>query len=159
MTIPWTYLTIDGVQPLDKASRNIRPQWSLIEEGGRLVRLANGERVSLRRRQFNKYKITLSGESVRKPAIDHLAKGDIVELGWPGHLDLDGDVADNDLPRPPVPGSVRRFLRTGEAVEHGTPGIVFTAFRPLLQIMIDDIDVTEDEQNASVSWQLTGEEV
>lgn len=157
--IPWTYLTVDGVQPLDRSSRNIKASWSRIELGGEIVRLANGRRVSLRRRQFDKWKVTLSGDSIRKPALDHLRIGDIVELGWPGHFDLDGDVADADLPRPAVPGSIRRFKRDSSQVAHGTPDILFTAFRPLLTVMIDNIDVTEDEATATVSWTLTGEEV
>lgn len=160
--IPWTYLTIDGVQPLDRTARGIKAQWSLIEIGGDIVRLANGTRRSLRRRQFDKYKVSLNGAADRKPAIDHLKKGMIVVLGWPGHMDLPGDIADADLPRPAVPGSIRRFGQQGGQpvrLDHGDPGILFTAFRPLLTVMIDDIDVSEDEQDGSVSWTLTGEEV
>jgi len=160
--IPWTYLTIDGVRPLDKTARKIRAQWSRIELGGEIVRLANGTRRSLRRRQFDKYKVSLSGEAARKPSIDHLRKGDVVLIGWPGHFDLPGDVADADLPRPVVPGSIRRFGEQGGQpvrLDHGDAGVLFTAFRPLLQVMVDDVEVIEDEQEASVTWTITGEEV
>ena len=161
MTIPWTYLTIDGVRPLNRTATNIKAQWSRIEIGGDIVRLANGTRRSLRRRQFDKYKISISGDSLRKPAIDHLSKGDTVVLGWPGHFDLAGDIADNALPRPAVPGSILRFGEfDGRPVQldHGTPGVIVTAFRPVLMIMIDDVDVTEDAGGSTVSWTITGEE-
>jgi hypothetical protein len=160
--IPWTYLTIDGVRPLNRTARNIKAQWSRIEVGGDIVRLANGTRRSLRRRQFDKYRVTLSGEAVRKPAIDHLRKGDVVVVGWPGHFDLPGDVADADLPRPAVAGSILRFGEVDGmpvALAHGAAGVLVTAFRPVLSIMIDDVDVNEDAAGASVSWTISGEEV
>jgi hypothetical protein len=161
MTIPWTYLTIDGVRPLNKTATNITVDWSFVEAGGRLVRLANGERVSLRRRQFDKYKITINGEATRKPAIDHIVPGQIVEIGFPGHFDLPGDVADEDLPRPAVVGSILRFGEVnGRPVpmEHGDPGVLVTAFRPVLQVMIDNVDISERAGDAKVNWSITGEE-
>ena len=41
---------------------------------------------------------------------------------------------------------------------HGAAGVMVTAFRPILTVIVDDLDVTEDVANASVSWSLTGEE-
>lgn len=161
MAIPWTWLTINGAKPLDRTTRNVRAQLAFIETGGEIVRLANGIRRSLRRRQFDKYRFTLSGEAARKPALDAIRKGDTVVLGWPGHIDLPGDVADADLPRAAMPGSILRFGEVdGMPVQlaHGAAGVMVTAFRPILTVIVDDLDVTEDVANASVSWSLTGEE-
>lgn len=158
----WNLLTIDGVKPLDKTSRNVKVDLSKIEAGGDIVRLANGTRRSLRRRIFDKYKVSLSGEAVRKPALDHLARGDVVVLGLPVHIDLPGDVADSALPRPAVAGSIVRIGETdGQPVvlAHGEPGVLATAFRPVLTVMIDEIQINEDVQNAKVSWSISGEEV
>lgn len=160
--VNWNLLTIDSVKPLDNTCRNLKVDLSKIDAGGDIVRLANGTRRSLRRRIFDKYKVSLSGDAVRKPALDHLARGDTVALGLPVHIDLPGDVADNALPRTAVAGSI---VRVGEvdgqpvALAHGDPGILVTAFRPVLTIMIDDIQINEDVQNAKVSWSITGEEV
>lgn len=162
MALSWTWLTIDGIKPLDRTTRDLKAQLSRIEVGGEIVRLANGERRSLRRRQFDKYRCDLSGDAVRKPALDHLRKGDTVVIGWPGHLDLPGDVADADLPRPAMPGSILRFgEQDGRPIQlnHGDEGVLVTAFRPILTIMIDDLDVTEDVKRAAVNWRLIGEEV
>lgn len=160
--VPWTYLTIAGVTIFRRHARDIKVSRSKIQEGGDLVRLANGERVSLRRVQFDKDKVTISGAAARKPAIDHLARGDTVEVGLPGWIDLPGDVADEDLKHVPQAGSVKRIAEVdGKVVEleHGDPLIVCTAYRPTMTIMIDDVSVDDEDQAATTSWSITGEMV
>ena len=157
----WTNLKIDGRTPLNRRARNLKCSWKRIEEGGDIVRLANGQRISLRRPQFNKFAISLSGQGVQKPALDHLNKGDIVDIEFPGYFDEDGDVADSDLKRLPVAGSVLRAgVVDGKAryLETGDPRIVITTYRPVMQVMIDSIDIDYDEATATVSWSLSGEE-
>lgn len=161
MSVPWTTLTIDGVRPLNKAALNITCDLSLVEEGGEIVPLANGKMRSLRRRQFNQYQIDLSGESTRKPAIDHLRKGQVVEMGVPAYIDLPGDVADADLTRPAVPGSIFRFGEVnGEPVmlNHGDPGVRTTAFRPLLTVMILTVQSTQRNGDARATWSISARE-
>jgi len=162
MTIPWTFLKIDGAAPLDKFARNIKASYKWIADGGEIVRLASGERRSLRRSQFRKLAVTINGDAVRKPALDHLHRGDTVVIDCPFHLDVIGDVADGALLRTPVPGSIYRWGQAGGKpvmLDHGNGGVIFTAFRPRLTIMLDEISVDEDEMAAKVTWSISGEEV
>lgn len=160
--IPWTYLAIDGVTILDKTARNIKQSYSRIETGGEIVRLANGTRVSLRRPAFDKYKTEISGQASRKPPIDHLKRGSVITVHCAVHFDEPGYVAAGMLLRPAVPGSLKYFGQTnGQPVElaAAAPGILFTAYRPIMTLMVDDVSVDEDEMGASVSWTITAEEV
>lgn len=159
--VSWTQLRIDDVRPLNATARNIKCELSLIDTGGEIVRLASGRRRSLRRPQFDLYKVRISGDAVRKPAIDHLRKGSVVVLDVPAHIELPGYVPIGQLPRPAVFGSI---MYVGEQdgrpvmLEPGDPDVLFTAFRPKLTVMLDEIEFTEDEGAASVSWSISGEE-
>ena len=160
--VPWNFLRIDGWPVLNAYARNVRQSLTFIEEGGEIVRLASGERVSLRRSQFRKYKITISGEATRKPAIDHLHRGDVVLIDCPGHIDLPGFVLEGDFHRAAVPGSIRYIGEVNgrpALLEAGDARIVATTFRPRLYIMIDNIEIDEDVTGGSVSWSLSGEEL
>lgn len=159
--IPWTWLKIDGQTILDRTAGKIRATYRWIEAGGKIVRLANGTRRALRRSQFRKLAVSLSGEAARKPALDHIGIGDVITVDYPGHFDLPGYVAAGDLTRPAVPGSIVYFGQiNGEPVilEAGDPGIIATGWRPRLTIMVDQLDV-EEEEGTSVRWSITGEEV
>lgn len=159
--VAWTQLRIDDVRPLNATARAIKCEISLIETGGEIVRLASGKRRSLRRPQFDLYKVRVSGQSVRKPAIDHLRKGAVVVIECPAHLELPGYVPNGQLPRPAAFGSVMYIgERDGRPVQlkPGDPDIIITAFRPKLTVMLDEIEFTEDEGAASVSWSISGEE-
>lgn len=159
--VAWTQLRIDDVRSLNATARNIKCELSLIETGGEIVRLASGRRRSLRRSQFDLYRVRISGDAVRKPAIDHLRKGAVVVLDVPAHLELPGYVPVGQLPRPAAPGSIMFIGEdSGRPVllEPGDDGIIVTAFRPRLTIMLDEVEFTEDEGAASVSWSISGEE-
>ncbi len=159
--IPWTWLKIDGQTILDRTAGKIRVSYRWIEAGGKSRRLANGVKRKLRRRQFRKRVVTISGEAARKPAIDHLCIDDVAVFDIPAHMDLPGYVPENDLPVPAVEGSIVYFGQAnGEPVilEAGDPGIIATGWRPRLTIMIDQLDV-EEEEGTSVRWSITGEEV
>lgn len=160
--VPCTYLTIQGVQIVQNHMRELKMDMNPTSAGGGNVWLGNGRRYSLARKSFRKYEIKISGNNECPPAISHLWRGMIVDIGCIRHMEIPGDIADADLPRRVVEGSLRRFKlnEDGEPVQvdHGTPGIFMTRFRPLLKIMIDDRQSSADEWAASVDWSLTGTE-
>lgn len=162
MTYNWTQLKIDGVRPLNSHARKIRASYGFIDGGGEIVRLANGTRVSTLQPAFSKYTFSVSGEAYRKPAIDHLNKGDVVTIECPFYFNEPGMVEGNALKRPAADGSLSHWGVINDQVvklEAGDPAILFTMYRPILVVMLDDVSIDYDEQNASCSWSLKGEEV
>jgi hypothetical protein len=164
--VPSTYLTIQGVQVVQNHARELKMDLRQTKDGGEVVWLANGRRYSLARKLFRKYEITISGSNECPPAISHLWRGSVVMIGSIRHMEIPGDIADADIKqvfgRDPVADSVRRFVldESGEPIQavHGTPGIFMTRMRPLLKVMIDTNDSSQDEWGATVDWTLTGTE-
>lgn len=160
---PSTYLTIDGIVLVDRQMRKVDQTLSQIDEGGKNVRLANARAYSLARKAFRKYKSTITMTVDCLPALSGKWRGDVITVGCIRHREEKGDVPDAQLVRPPVPGSVRRFVVGPDGlpkeVPAGTAGIYMTRYRPIIQFVIDDISESKAEWDGQDQITLTLAEV
>lgn len=177
-----TKLDLGSIALLPGSDRSISETLEPIGEASQLRRTINGRLVNTGDASFRKYRVSLSGNDLRPPALDGVWPGMEIEIGAITELvkhDLspimwtmpDGSrVRRIDLGREPVPGSVmiRNATNVGiSIIAQAGPslyiqmqlGELYITYRPQLTCIIESWSSDEDEAAASSSWSLTALEV
>jgi hypothetical protein len=162
-----TDLVIGGrVIPL-AASRGITQTYRQIR-AGQLRRTVNGTLINTTRTTHKKYRTRIDCEDLDTPAIADLYKGDTVTVECVAPWRVPGGSTTVTLPRDPVSGSIVGYKTGHQKVTVSSVSgrdVTFdeapdwVEFRPILTIMIDDVDWDQNEATAKESWSISGEEV
>jgi hypothetical protein len=114
-----------------------------IEQSANLRRDINGNLVNLSLQQFQKYASKITCKDVNAPALDGIWPGQIISVSCVSELSF---LTASGIPaRPAVDGSMR-FQGA------------FTFYRPLLNMMVMQLNLSEDEWPADYAWELSLEE-
>lgn len=124
------------------SSRGLTQTLSLIGDDA-LRRSINGKKLDWSYPQFRLYTTTITCTDVRVPCIDKMWKGTVVAIGCVAELCA---ITTEGLQRTAVPGS--------ERIEGA-----FTFYRPLMDMMITEIQSQKAEYPGDVQWSITAEEV
>jgi hypothetical protein len=138
-----TILTITGMGIAPYSARGLTQTLEPIEAAAQLRRTINGDLHDLSQAQFRKYRSTITCTDMVTPAIDGIFPGAEVEVECAAFLTYP---TGNGAQRPVVPGS---------AEVNGS----FTTYRPILQMRVVAVNVSDEEYAASKSWSLELEEI
>jgi hypothetical protein len=137
-----TLLVITGVGLPSWSARGLNQTLAPIEASAQMRRTVNGELLDISYLPFQKYGSKITCDDLRIPAIDGVWPGDevtvecVAELSYPT-----GGTAQ----RPAVPGSSR--------TEGG-----FVFYRPILVMLVKNIETQTDEWGATMQWTIDCEE-
>lgn len=132
-----TILEIDfGISPA--SSRGLNEDLSLDASASHMRRNVNGRMIDLGAEPYRKYRITLSGGDLLPPALAGV---------WPGQILTVKCISELCYP---VGGTAEREAVAGSLrVSSG-----FVYYRPILTMMVDNLNQTTDEWGGRVSWSL-----
>jgi len=139
-----TLLTISVMGVVRYSARELTQTLDTLDQSKKLRRTVNGALVDVSNIQFRKFvtKITCTDRNV--PALSGIWVGQAVTIGCVVELAYG---AGGSQIRTPVSGSVR------------TDANGFTFYRPSLNMVITNYNVSDAEWPAEVAWELDAEEV
>jgi hypothetical protein len=139
----FTDLALAGVGVAPYSARGLLQQLTPIQQAAQARRTVNGNLRDVSMTQFQKYASVITGSDQEPPVCDGV---------WPGRIVVVNCIS--ELVRPNAQAASRPVVTGSEVV-----GPVFTTYRPVLTMMVMNLDVTRDEYGAQVSWTLNLEEV
>jgi hypothetical protein len=154
MTDATSVLVLSGMGVPPYSIRGAQEQLQPIAAAVQLHRTVNGDLVDFSEDQFQKYALTISCTDQQPPALAGQ---------WPGRQTLTVDCIselavplDTDLESTDDPETI-----DGRAVVEGSWRIEsdFGFYRPQMSMLVTGFTATKDEYGATISWQLTLEEV
>lgn len=138
-----TLLVITGIGLTPYSARGLKQTLEPIEAAkGHLVRTVNGGFLDLSPPQFRKYKSQITCDDMNAPALDGVFEGLAVTVDCVAELPY------------PTGGTPNRPVVDDSSREDGA----FTFYRPRLDMVVLDWQVTTDEWGAAVGWRLDLEE-
>lgn len=141
---------------------DFRISWSLAPIAGasNMRRDVNGELVNLNEEDsgFRKYRVSISGEGRRVPAIADLMPGDPVTIEWPEPIFISGmDFGRQIIERIGVRESGGQYRALAD---EDFPGpVVEIGVRPIFECLVIQAPISGDEHKKNASWTLEAEEI
>jgi hypothetical protein len=126
------------------SARGLTQTLTPIQQATDLRRDINGNLVDLSLAQFRKYASKITCRDFNAPALDGIWPGQVLTVSCVAELAVP---AGAPLARAAVAGSIRVQA----------DGFIF--YRPLLQMMVSAISLSEEEYQADYAWELSLEEI
>ncbi len=159
---PFTYFSIDGRTFLPSQGVDLNQTLEPHRSGGEIVELANANAFNQQPIQFRKYRTRITGTTTTAPPIADLWQGKIIRVHCLAFLEYPGDIAEADLERPAVPGSIMYVGMDDQGnpriLNHGDAGVLQTFMRPILVLIVESVTHSENEWEGTKTWTIEARE-